>query len=113
MPSWIKYATTIISLVVALCGGIYAMEDRYVSDKEAAESLQNFNIKINRDLSKIELQILNNQLESITTEYYKHKQLVKTYPEDEELSEELELIKENRQKIKLKIENKIKIDTIE
>jgi len=109
LPSWIKYATTIISLVVTLGGGLYAMDDRYVSDKEAAQSLQSFDNKIQHDLTKIQLQILQSELESVTDSYYKHKHLMKVYPDDQELEDELILIKERREKIKEEISEKVGI----
>jgi len=109
IPGWMKYATTVVSLVAALAGGIYAMDDRYVSNEEAAQSLQMFNMKMQQDLNKIELQIDQNQLESITTEYYKHKQLIRVYPDDQELQEELENIKERRNAIKKSIKEKMEI----
>jgi len=107
LPSWIKYATTIISLVATLAGGLYAMDDRYISDKEAAQSLQNFDNKIQQDLNKIQLQILQAELENATEAYYKHKHLMKVYPDDKELEDELLLIKERRDKIKAKISEKV------
>jgi len=109
VPGWIKYFTSIISLIAILAGGIYAMDDRYVSNKEAAQSLQMFNMKMQQDLNKIELQIDQNQLESITAEYYKHKQLIRVYPDDQELREELENIKTRRNAIKKSIQQKMKI----
>jgi len=109
LPIWVKYTTTIVSLVAALAGGLYAMDDRYVSDKEAAQSLQNFDMKIQQDLNKIELQILQNELENITQTYFKHKQLIKAYPDDIELREELEILKQNRENIKAKIAKKVEI----
>jgi len=110
LPSWIKYATTIISLIVTLGGGLYAMDDRYVSDKEAAQSLQNFDMKMKQELNKIELQMMSNQLENITTEYYKHKQMIRAYPSDQELKEEFEVLKERRTEIKKEIKAKMQLN---
>ena len=107
LPAWIKYAASVISLISALAGGLYAMDDRYVSDKEAAQSLQSFDIKIQQDLSKIELQILQNELENTTDTYYKHKQLIRTYPNDQELKDELILIKDKRERIQDDINEKV------
>jgi len=109
LPSWLKYATSVVSLIAALAGGIYAMEDRYVTDKEAAQSLQAFDTKVQQDLGKIELQILQGRLDSITSEYYKHKQLLRAYPEDNELKDEFEVLKDQRKSIKEKINEKMEI----
>jgi len=109
LPTWIKYATTVLSLIATLAGGLYAMDDRYVSDKEAAQSLQSFDQKIQQDLSKIELQLLQSELENATDAYYKHKHLIKVYPEDQELQEELIYLKEKREKIQAEIANKVGI----
>ncbi len=106
-PTWIKYATSIVSMVVALAGGIYAMEDRYVSDADAAKSLKNFDIKIQQDFEKIELQILQNELENTTQTYFKHKQLIRAYPDDVELKEELIELKDRRDSIKSEISEKV------
>lgn len=109
LPSWIKYLTSVVSLIAALSGGIYAMEDRYVTDKEAAQSLQLFDSKMQQDLGKIELQILQGRLDSITSQYYKHKQLLRAYPEDDELKEEFEVLKDQRKEINEKINEKMEI----
>ena len=106
-PTWLKYTASVISLISALAGGLYAMDDRYVSDKEAAQSLQSFDMKIQQDLTKIELQILQTELENANDTYYKHKQLIRTYPTDQELKDDLMIIKEKREKIKKEIDEKV------
>jgi len=109
-PAWIKYTTSILTLVVTLAGGIYAMEDRYVSDDDAAKSMMNFDLKIQQDFDKIQLQILQNELENTTQTYFKHKQLIRAYPDDIELKDELVELKERREEIKIKIQEKVGLD---
>lgn len=109
IPSYLKYLASVLSIVVTLAGAIYAMEDRYIDQKEVSHSLEMFNVKMKNDIDKIELQMLNNQLESTTSEYYKHKQLIRAYPEDEELKEEFEILKEKRETIKSRINEKTEI----
>lgn len=104
IPSYLKYATTIVSLIAALAGGIYAMEDRYVNQAEISKSLDMFNLKVQNDLDHIELQILQSRYDSLTSEYYRTKQLIKAYPEDGELKNEINNITIERTNIKEKID---------
>lgn len=110
IPSYLKYATTIVSLIAALAGGIYAMEDRYVNQAEISKSLEMFNIKVQNDLDHIELQILQSRYDNLTTEYYRSKQLSKAYPGDEELKEEIKNLNLERANIKEKIDSIIRRD---
>ena len=104
IPAYLKYVTTIISLIAALAGGIYAMEDRYVNQAEISKSLDMFNLKVQNDLDHIELQILQSRYDSLTSEYYRTKQLIKAYPEDGELKNEINNITIERTNIKEKID---------
>lgn len=110
IPSYLKYVTTVVSLIAALAGGIYAMEDRYVNQAEISKSLEMFNIKVQNDLDHIELQILQSRYDNLTTEYYRSKQLSKAYPGDEELKEEIKNLNLERAKIKEKIDSIIRRD---
>jgi len=105
IPTYLKYITTIVSLVAALAGGIYAMEDRYVNQQDISKSLDMFNLKVQNDLDHIELQVLQSRYDNLTSEYYRMKQLNKAYPEDAELKDEMNYTYSERVKIKEKINN--------
>jgi len=104
IPKWVKSLTIIIALLSSIAGSIYAIDDRYVTDKEAATSLENFNSKMDQEVVKIRMQILELSKNSIITEYYKHKELIRAYPDDKDLKNELIEIKIRRDAINQKID---------
>jgi len=109
LPLTIKYFAAAITFMITLCGGIYAMEDRYVDQTEIAQSLDMFNLKMKTDIDKLSLQIQQDRLENVTTEYYRLKQLIRLYPDDSELKDEFEQVKERRLEIKRKIDQQMNI----
>ena len=104
-----KLFAVVLSLLIAFGGILYAVEDRYVTQKEAATSLQSFDQAVKKDLVNLELQILSNGLESATNQYYKNKQLVREYPDDIDLKDDLDRIKSRMDSIQDKIDIKLEI----
>ena len=96
IPRIAKSLIVAFTIVGFICGGIYAMDDRYVSDAEAAQSLEGFDAKIQQSILKINIQILELRKEGLNKEYYQHKRLIRTYPDDKELVQELIEIKHQR-----------------
>jgi len=109
LPITVKYLASAITFFITLCGGIYAMEDRYVNQSEIAQSLDMFNLKMKTDIDKLSLEIQQDRLENVTIEYYRIKQLIRLYPDDQELKDEFEQLKNRRSEIKQKIKRKMKI----
>jgi len=105
----IKTILPILLGMIAFGGVIYGMEERYVDQKEAATSLQLFDQAVKKDLDHLELQILNTSLESLTDQYHKQRQLLKTDPTDIELREEFDRIKSRKETIQQRIDNKLEI----
>ncbi len=104
MPRWVKSLAIIVALLGSIAGSIYAIDDRYVTDKEAATSLESFNSKMDQEVIKIRMQILELSKNGIITEYYKHKELIRAYPNDKELKQELIEIRQRRDIVDQKIE---------
>lgn len=105
----VKLIGAVISLLIAFTGILYAVEDRYVTQKEAASSLQTFDTAVKKDLVNLELQILNNSLGNTTDQYYKYKQLLREHPADIELKEEVIRLKDRMDSIQDKIDSKLEI----
>ena len=105
----VKLVTGVLSLLIMFAGVLYAVEDRYVTQEEAATSLQTFDNAVKKDLINLELQILNTSLENATDQYYKHKQLIREHPADNELKEETTRLKARMKSIQDKIDSKLKI----
>ena len=109
ISSSMKLAGVVLSILITFAGALYAVEDRYVTQEEAATSLQNFNNAIKKDLVNIELQILYNSLDNVNDQYYKLRRLIQESPSDPYLNDEFRRIKERRKNIQEKINEKIDI----
>ncbi len=100
----IKFVISLISIIIIISGSIFAMEDRFVSEKEAASTLQNFNSKISQDFKLINLQILQLRYDNLLKSYYEQKRLIKQEPNDSDLKEEFSVIKKEKNDTKSKID---------
>lgn len=112
MPDWSTTYKVVIPIILGLMtigGGIFAMEDRYVTQQEAGQSLQSFNEAVQKDLVNLEVQILNTQKESLTDQYHKQRSLVRQNPGDDFYREELERIEKRLEKIDEKIEQRLEV----
>ena len=103
LPTYIKYGASVLTVLFSLAGGLWALEDRYVSEQEAASSLTLFNQKITQDFQQVELRILTIQYDNLTESYYKYKRLIRENPNDTELLQEFEEIKNKRSELKIEI----------
>jgi hypothetical protein len=92
----VKLITAILALVITIGGVVIAAEDRYVTDKEAATSLQMFDQKIQYNINDIKTSILRKELSYVEERYYKLRSLVLQHPEDIELSLEFNELKDKR-----------------
>jgi len=95
-----KTVITTIIMVVSLIGGILALDDRYVTAKELArveqqtvQNLQQFQVNQER-------RFLEQRYQTLTDQAMKQKQLIKTYPRDRELKDDLIEINKERDKVK-------------
>lgn len=105
----LKVVVPVLGVILTIGSAIFAMEDRYVSQKEAATSLQAFDSAIKKDLDRLELQILNTQKDNLTDSYHKQYQLVKQHPNDSFYKIELNRIKDRLEKIQNKIQSLIQL----
>ena len=104
MKNWIKSTITILSLLGVIAGGIYTVEDRYITNAQAASSLENFNSKVQQDILKVKIDILEGRKEALNAEYYQHKRLIRAYPDDTDLVQELDEIKLRRNRVESEIQ---------
>lgn len=96
LPNYIKAVAAVIGFSLSLVGAVVAMEDRYVSDKEAASSLQMLNQKLEYDIKDLRDTITRKELSYIQDQYYKLKGLLVKHPDDLELKIEFEEIKNKK-----------------
>jgi hypothetical protein len=108
IPYWVKMGISTISIIGVLVGVVIAVEDRYVDQQEISMTLSQFDNKIQQDLVRIDLRILNMQYDQYTERYYSVKAELRNLPGDEELLDELSQYKELRQNVKDEINNIIK-----
>ncbi len=101
----IKLIISLITVIFALTGAIFAMEDRYVSEKEASQSLQSFNEKVVQEFKIMKLSLLYMKYDNATKEYYSLRRLVRENPNDVELKNDLEAVSKYRAQLKEKIDN--------
>ncbi len=106
LPNYIKALSVSVSFVLTITGAIWAMEDRYVSDDEAAKSLELFQQKLQYENSLLESKIMDlkntmirKELTYVTEQYYKIKKLVLDNPNDMELKLEFEELKTKKSKL--------------
>ena len=99
----VKTISIIVPLLISCIGVGYALDKRYVTDTEAASSLVSFNAKMEQDISKIRMQILELKQSGVIAEYYKHRQLLRAFPDDAELLMELDEIRERKKLVNQEI----------
>lgn len=82
----------IISIVIAVAGGVIAAEDRYLTEDEGVESIQQLQQHFDTKMDMI-------QYDFVTDQYFKIKYRLQDSPEDTQLSEEYDRIKRKREKL--------------
>jgi hypothetical protein len=108
IPMYVKAGISAILIIGSLIGAVIKVEDRYVDQEEITQSLSQFDNKIQQDLVRIDLRILNMQYDQYTEHYYAVKQELRAAPDDVELLVELEEYKTLREKTKEEINAIIK-----
>lgn len=117
-PRFSKTVWAVICGIVLLLGfgaTVIEIEDRYAKateveaeiremEKETVETFEAFQMKQQTVNDAMHLQILDMEYENYTDRYYDLKGKLKEAPEDTELQEELEAIKERRKELKDKKE---------
>lgn len=100
----IKTIITSIILVISLVGGILALDDRYVTAKEfvrleqqTVKTMEQFQINQDR-------KFLEQRYQTLTDQLYSQKQLIKKYPNDQELKDDLNSINKERNDVKDKLD---------
>ena len=100
MKNYIKGIIAAISIVLTIVGAIWAMEDRYASDKDVANSLQILDQRIQYQITDVKRTIIQKELSYITEQYYKLKKLAIDHPDDLELQLEFDELKVKREHLK-------------
>jgi hypothetical protein len=98
-----KVITTIVTMLTAIVSVVYAAETHFVNQKEIAQTLDMFDLKQQRSFERIELRILQDNLSDLERRYYEKKALLRAYPNDQEIIDELEYIKTERRNVKVEI----------
>lgn len=89
----IKLVISIITVLLMIVGAVVAMEEHYVSESEAASSLQSFDQKIATDFQLVKLQILQLRYDNLLKTYFQLKTILKQNPDDDYVREEMNSVK--------------------
>lgn len=93
IPNWIKTGTAIIGFVAAVVGAVIAAEDRYVTQQEAAQTLEQFRGQQTQQFNVIRYDFMEER-------YYKMKQYVREHPTDAEAQAELKALEMKREDLR-------------
>ena len=99
-----KTIITSVIMVVSLIGGILAFDDRYVTAKELAKLEQQTVQTLQQFGTNQEKKFLEQRYQTLTDQMMKQKQLIRTYPKDQELKDDLDQINKERDEVKQKLE---------
>jgi hypothetical protein len=86
-----------IVLVISLLTGIWAVDDRYIDASELSQTKQQIFLKFDQS-----------DYDALTQKYYQLKLLSEKNPEDRALKERVDKIEDERQKIKVRIEETLR-----
>jgi len=100
LPGTIKSAIAIGVSLLTFVGGVWAFDDRYVDQGEAITTLKQYNMQIQQQIAGQEQEFKARELERLTEQYYLLKRMSRMYPDDQELLEELEIVKERRERMR-------------
>lgn len=102
----LKFIISLLTVMLLLVGAVVQMEKHYVSETEAAQSLQAFDQKVNADIRLVKLQILQLRYDNLVKQWYNIKSILRVEPDNTYLREELNNINVEKLLTKEKI-NKI------
>ena len=85
--------TAILGLVAIFFSAFFFIDDRYASAED-----------LDRLESKVEYQRIVQQYETAVDLYFQYKALLRKHPDDSELKEEFDSVKERRNELKKKID---------
>lgn len=100
LPTYAKVAAGILTFLITFTGAVIAIDERYVDQVEIVSSLQQYDQKVQQQIQGQALQFKMWELEQMTDQYYQLKRLQRMYPDDAEITDELEAVKERRDKLK-------------
>ena len=93
LPMWIKTVSAIVGLLVTFAGGLYAVEEHFVNEKENVETLQQMQMSLQTEMRFYRYDFIDSQ-------YDKAKRALQENPEDPILKEEYEDLKSQREKLR-------------
>jgi guanylate kinase len=85
-----------VATVLAVVSGIWAMEDRYVNAQEMQQSISQVHLRIDVEKKR-----------TLEREYYEFLKLVAQNPENEDLKEHLQAIKEEKEGLEKRIDERL------
>ena len=100
LPSTVKAAIAITGTILTLVTGVWAVDDRYVDQKEAVQTLEQYNMQVQQQISDQQKQFQMWELERLTEQYYQLKRLQRMYPDDTEIGQELNATQNRRDNLK-------------
>jgi hypothetical protein len=107
MMEWLKNngKNVIATIVLALSfiGGVFAFDDRYVTAKEFVLAEQRTVQTLKTFQDRQERTYLEQRYQTLTDQMMKQKQMIRTYPKDQELKDDYDVIVKEREDVKQKL----------
>ena len=100
LPSYIKMGIVGFITVMSFVGGVWAIDDRYVTQQEVVASLQTYDTKVQSQIQQIEKDNKMKDYSNLTDQYYQQKRMMNMYPDDQELRQDFERIKQRREELR-------------
>lgn len=95
-----KIAIAAITTIAALGGSIVAVDNYFMSEAEAAQSLGQIQKSFELQIQQQQKQMKMMQYDFLTEQYYKQKRYVQEHPQDLEAQEELNYIIQKRNNLR-------------
>jgi len=106
LSNYVKAIVAVVSFCFTVVGVVWALDNRYVSNEEAAKSLELFQQKLQYENSILESKIedlhktmTRKELSYVQEQYYKLKNLLVQHPDDAELKIEFEELKAKKSRL--------------
>ncbi len=85
--------------LATLVGAVWAVDDRYVDQTEAIQTLEQYDLRVQTQIGQLERDAKVKDYTYLTDSYYQKKALLEKTPNDLELLDEYYNIKDRRQRL--------------
>ena len=105
LTSTIKLAAMAIVCGIGIFTSVWAIDDRYVDEREIVASLKDYNREVNIRIEKLQRQNLQTQYNDITDRYYRLQSLIAQHGPVPALVAELDWVEKRREELRKQLRN--------